>query len=90
MSVLGLFRWVAKWPENITNSKSASWSEDDRRRKPVTTLMIDFDVDKPLLKKYAVTMQSTLIGFKGVQEVGRSVQRFYLRARVHIWRGRPS
>ena len=39
----------------------------------VTTLLIDFDADKPLLKKYHVGSQSTLIGFKGNQEVGRSV-----------------
>lgn len=41
--------------------------------KEVTTLMIDFDADKPLLKTYKVGMQSTLIGFKGKQEVSRSV-----------------
>jgi len=41
--------------------------------KNVTTLTIDFDADKPLLKKYKVGTQSTLIGFKGKQEVGRSV-----------------
>ena len=41
--------------------------------KDVVTLTIDFDADKPLLKKYKVGMQSTLIGFKGRQEVGRSV-----------------
>ncbi len=39
----------------------------------VTTLTIDFDADKPLLKKYKVGMQSTLIAFKGTKEVGRSV-----------------
>lgn len=41
--------------------------------KDVTTLTIDFDADKPLLKKYKVSTQSTLIGFKGRKEVGRSV-----------------
>jgi len=41
--------------------------------KNVTTLMIDFDADKPLLKTYKVGMQSTLIGFKGSKEVARSV-----------------
>jgi len=44
-----------------------------RAYKDVTTLMIDFDTNKPLLQKYKVPMQSTLIGFKGTREVGRSV-----------------
>lgn len=41
--------------------------------KNVTTLVIDFDGDKALLKHYKVAMQSTLIAFKGSQEVGRSM-----------------
>ena len=41
--------------------------------KDVTTLMIDFDTRKPLLKTYKVTMQSTLIAYKGAKEVSRSV-----------------
>lgn len=41
--------------------------------KDLTVLMIDFDADKPLVSKYRATMQSTLIAFKGAQEVGRSV-----------------
>jgi len=41
--------------------------------KDVTTLMIDFDADKPLLAKYKVGMQSTLIAFKGAKETGRTV-----------------
>lgn len=41
--------------------------------KDVTELVIDFDTSKPLLKKYKVAMQSTLIAFKGGKEVGRSV-----------------
>ena len=41
--------------------------------KDVTTLMIDFDGDKALLKQYKVGMQSTLIAFRGPKEVGRSV-----------------
>jgi hypothetical protein len=35
--------------------------------------LIDFDSEKPLLSKYKVGMQSTLIAFKGISEVGRSV-----------------
>jgi thiol-disulfide isomerase/thioredoxin len=41
--------------------------------KDVSTLVIDFDTEKPLLKQYKVGMQSTLIAFKGAKEVGRSV-----------------
>ncbi len=41
--------------------------------KDVTTYLVDFDADKPLLRKYKVGMQSTLIAFKGGKEVGRSV-----------------
>ena len=41
--------------------------------KDVTTYMVDFDTAKPLLRKYKVGMQSTLIAFKGGKEVGRSV-----------------
>ena len=33
---------------------------------------IDFDRQKPLLKRFGVQMQSTLVVFKGRQEVGRS------------------
>ena len=41
--------------------------------KDVTMFVIDFDRDKALLKKYNVGMQSTMIGFRGKQEVARSV-----------------
>ncbi len=41
--------------------------------KDVTMMTIDFDSQKPLLAKYNVAMQSTMISFKGGQEVGRSV-----------------
>lgn len=41
--------------------------------KDVTLLIIDFDTEKATLKKFKVTMQSTLVGFKGAREVGRSV-----------------
>jgi thioredoxin 1 len=36
-------------------------------------MTIDFDANKPTLKKFKVTMQSTLVAFKGAKEVGRSV-----------------
>ena len=41
--------------------------------KDVTMLTIDFDSQKDLLKNFKVTMQSTIISFKGGKEVGRSV-----------------
>jgi len=64
----------------------ASWCPTCRQQKPiidqlmgdaayknVTTMVIDFDTEKPLLKTYNVRTQSTLIAFKGTKEVGRSV-----------------
>lgn len=41
--------------------------------KDVTLMTIDFDSSKPILKNFKVTMQSTLIAFKGGKEVGRSI-----------------
>lgn len=41
--------------------------------KDITLMTIDFDSAKPILKKYKVNMQSTLVAFKGTNEVGRSV-----------------
>lgn len=50
---------------------------DELMKKPaykaVTTLVVDFDTNKPTLKRFKVGMQSTLIAFKGQKEVGRSV-----------------
>jgi thiol-disulfide isomerase/thioredoxin len=40
--------------------------------KDVTLMTLDFDADKPTLKKFKVTMQSTLVAFKGDKEVARS------------------
>jgi thiol-disulfide isomerase/thioredoxin len=65
---------------------SATWCPTCKAQKPivdglmrrpaykdVTLMTIDFDADKPLLKKFRVTMQSTLVAFKGGREVARSV-----------------
>ena len=41
--------------------------------KDVTELVVDFDAQKPIVKQYKVSMQSTLIAFQGGKEVGRSV-----------------
>jgi thioredoxin 1 len=40
--------------------------------KDVTMLTIDFDSSKPILKTFKVNQQSTLIAFKGGNEVARS------------------
>ncbi len=65
---------------------SATWCPTCKEQKPiidglmkqpaykdVTLMTIDFDAAKPTLKKFKVTMQSTLVAFKGDKEVGRSV-----------------
>jgi len=65
---------------------SATWCPTCKEQKPiidglmkqpaykdVTLMTIDFDSAKPTLKKFKVTMQSTLVAFKGDKEVGRSV-----------------
>ena len=65
---------------------SATWCPTCKAQKPlieslmkqpaykdVTLLTIDFDSAKPTLKTFKVTMQSTLVAFKGTQEVARSV-----------------
>ncbi|HEX5394543.1 MAG TPA: thioredoxin family protein [Rhodocyclaceae bacterium] len=65
---------------------SATWCPTCKQQKPileglmkqpaykdVTLLTLDFDTNKPTLKKFKVAMQSTLVAFKGAKEVGRSV-----------------
>lgn len=65
---------------------SATWCPTCKEQKPiidglmkqpaykdVTLMTIDFDANKPTLKMFKVTMQSTLVAFKGAKEVGRSV-----------------
>lgn len=65
---------------------SATWCPTCKAQKPiidglmkqpaykdVTLMTIDFDANKPTLKKFKVGMQSTLVAFKGANEVGRSV-----------------
>ncbi|GCB05239.1 hypothetical protein PSUB009319_28700 [Ralstonia sp. SET104] len=65
---------------------SASWCPTCKAQKPileglmkqpayqdVTVLTVDFDTDKTALKKFKVGTQSTLVAFKGVSEVARTV-----------------
>lgn len=65
---------------------SAPWCPICRTQKPILAKLaaeprfkdlqvfdIDFDSQKPLLKRLNVRMQSTLIAYKGATEVGRSV-----------------
>ncbi len=64
---------------------SATWCPTCKAQKPildglmqqpaykdVTLLTVDYDDDKPVLKKFNVRQQSTLVAFKGAQEVARS------------------
>lgn len=44
----------------------------ERKFAPVVAFTIDFDSQKELLRKFNVRVQSTLISFKGKQEVARS------------------
>lgn len=39
--------------------------------RPITTLKVDFDMQKPVVKAFGVRHQSTLIVFKGGHEVAR-------------------
>jgi len=41
--------------------------------KDVTLLTVDFDIEESTVRALKVSMQSTLVGFKGAQEVARSV-----------------
>ena len=65
---------------------SASWCPTCRQQKPiiehlmkqpaykdVSTLTVDFDTSRAVLRKFKVASQSTLIAFKGSKEVARSV-----------------
>ena len=67
-------------------SVHADWCPTCRAQKPViedlmkqaayskvTTLVIDFDGDQALLKKFRVNKQSTLIAFKAGKEVDRTI-----------------
>jgi thioredoxin 1 len=44
----------------------------DPKRKALTVFVADFDKEEALKKEFNVTMQSTLLAFKGGKEVARS------------------
>ena len=80
------FEHLAREGRAVVVAVHASWCPTCRAQKPiqselmvqpaykdVTMLILDFDSQKPLLKQFKVAMQSTLIAFKGGQEVARSV-----------------
>ncbi|MBS0597592.1 MAG: thioredoxin family protein [Proteobacteria bacterium] len=65
---------------------SATWCPTCKAQKPileklmkqpaykdVTLLTVDFDSEKSTVRAFKVSMQSTLVGFKGAKEVARSV-----------------
>jgi len=79
------FDKLAKDGKPVVVDVSATWCPTCKAQKPivdglmnqpaykdVTLLTVDFDSAKPALKKFKVSMQSTLVAFKGGKEVGRS------------------
>lgn len=45
----------------------------DPRFNKLVTFTIDFDTQKPFVRRFGAHLQSTLIGFKGKAEVSRSI-----------------
>jgi thioredoxin 1 len=79
------FDKLAQEGKPVVVDVSATWCPTCKAQKPiidglmkqpaykdVTLLTVDFDAEKPTLKKFRVSMQSTLVAFKGGKEVGRS------------------
>ena len=80
------FQQLASQGKPMLVAIHASWCPTCKAQKPilhelmgrpeykdVTELIVDFDQDKPAVKRFGASMQSTLIAFKGDKEVGRSV-----------------
>ena len=80
------FDQLTKAGKAVVLDISATWCPTCKQQKPiidslmkqpaykdVTLMTIDFDSAKPTLKTFKVSMQSTLVAFKGEKEVGRSV-----------------
>ncbi|WP_342616726.1 thioredoxin family protein [Rhodoferax sp. GW822-FHT02A01] len=79
------FDRLAQEGKPVVVDVSATWCPTCKAQKPiidglmkqpaykdVTLLTVDFDSEKPTLKKFKVSMQSTLVAFKGGKEVARS------------------
>ena len=80
------FAQLAHAGKPVVVDVSATWCPTCKAQKPivdglskqtaykdVAILSVDFDSAKSVLKQFKVTMQSTLIAFKGGQETARSV-----------------
>ena len=80
------FDQLTKAGKPVVLEISAPWCPTCKEQKPiieglmkqpaykdVTLMTIDFDSAKPTLKQFKVSMQSTLLAFKGTKEVGRSI-----------------
>ena len=64
---------TAPWcPTCRTQTPILGKLEGTPKFKDLVVLNIDFDSKKDLLRSFRVSQQSTLIVFKGIQEVGRS------------------
>ena len=77
------FEAAQKTGKSIVLDVTASWCPTCRVQKPIleglaaetsglVVFDIDFDTRKDLLRRFRVQYQSTLIVFRGVEEVGRS------------------
>ncbi len=80
------FDQLAREGKPVVVDVSATWCPTCKAQKPiidallrqpayqgVTLLAVDFDADKPVLRQFKVSAQSTLMAFKGGKEVARSV-----------------
>ncbi len=68
-----LIEVTAPWcPICKAQKKILSRLARDPKFATLVDLHIDFDSQKDLLRRFGVSMQSTLISFKGAKEVGRS------------------
>lgn len=80
------FDQLARDGKPVVVDVSATWCPTCKAQKPivehlsrqpaykdVAILAVDFDADKAILKQFKVSMQSTLIAFRGGKERGRSV-----------------
>ncbi len=80
------FDQLAREGKPVVVDVSATWCPTCKAQKPiidgllrqpayqgVTLLAVDFDADKPVLRQFKVSAQSTLVAFKGGKEVARSV-----------------